>query len=123
MDVDGRAVAFKVGIETMAKGFLDVVKVDEDEQVKTLADEELSDALRTVSSSLLSSVRCVLNIPGQLYKKVLKQATDEKRRAKRKLKHLRDDLSYALKKLLEPQDINLPYEVRVYLRLVVNSSD
>ena len=50
-DVDGRAVAFKVGIEKTAKVFLDVVKADEDEQVETLADEELSDALRSVSSS------------------------------------------------------------------------
>ena len=88
-------VAFKIGIETMAEGFLGVVKVDEDEQVKTLIDEELSNVFRAVSSFLLSSVRCFLNAPGQLHKKVLKQATD----------------------------VNLPYEVRIYPRLVVNSSD
>jgi pre-mRNA-processing factor 40 len=52
----------------------------------------------------------VLNVPGQLHDKVLKQATDEKRRAERKLRHLQDDLRYALKKLPEPLDVNLPYE-------------
>ena len=125
MDVDGGAVAFKVGIDTTAKEFLDVVKADEDEQVRTLADEELSDVFRAVSSFLrFSSVRCVLNVPGQLHEKVLKQATDEKRRAERKLRHLQDDLRYALKKLPEPLDVNLPYEeVRTYLWSVVNPSD
>jgi len=53
MDVDGGAVSFKVGIETTAKEFLDVIKADEDERVRTLADEELSDIFRAVSSSLL----------------------------------------------------------------------
>lgn len=40
----------------------------------------------------------------------LKQQADEKRRAERKLRHLQDDLRYALRKLPEPIDINLPYE-------------
>jgi len=50
MEVDGEVVAFKVGIETTAKEFLDVVKADEDEQVKALTDEELSDVFRAVGS-------------------------------------------------------------------------
>jgi len=102
---------------------LGVIKADEDEQVETLTDEELSDVFHAVSSSLSSSVWCVLNVPGQLHEKVLKQATNEKRRAEMKPEYLQDDLRYALKRLLEPPDFNLPYEVRIYPRLVVNSSD
>ena len=77
----------------------------------------------------MSSVLCVLPIsfphpgggsepfPGQLHDKVLKQAADEKRRGERKLRHLQDDLRYALKKLPEPLDVNMSYdEVRVYLQ-------
>lgn len=92
MDVDGGPVAFKVGIETTEKEFLDVVKADKDEQVRGLTHKELSNVFRA------------------LHEKVLKQAADEKRRAERKLRHLQDDLRYALKKLPEPLDINLPYE-------------
>lgn len=50
MDVDDGIVAFKVGIETTAREFLDVVKTDEDEQVRVLTDEELSDVFRAVCS-------------------------------------------------------------------------
>ena len=76
----------------------------------------------------MSSVLCVLPISfllaggrferftGQLHEKVLKQAADEKRRGERKLRHLQDDLRYALKKLPEPLDLNMPYEdVRIHL--------
>lgn len=49
MDVDGGPASFKVGIETTAKEFLDVVRADEDEQVRGLSDKELSDAFRAVS--------------------------------------------------------------------------
>lgn len=64
----------------------------------------------------MSSVLCVLNVPGQLHEKDLKQATDEKWRAERKLKHLQDYLRYTLKELLEPPDINPPYEeVRIQI--------
>ena len=46
----------------------------------------------------------------------IKQQADEKRRAERRQRHLQDDLRYALKKLPEPIDVNLPYEdVRVFL--------
>ena len=45
-----------------------------------------------------------------MHEKVLKQAADEKRRGERKLRHLQDDLRYALKKLPEPLDVNLSYE-------------
>ena len=59
---------------------------------------------------------CSERFPGQLHEKVLKQAADEKRRGGRKLRHLQDDLRYALKKLPEPLGVNLPYEVRINLR-------
>ena len=49
MDVDGGPVAFKVGIETTATQFLNVVKAEEDEQVRALSDKELSDVFRAVS--------------------------------------------------------------------------
>ena len=58
MDVDGGVVAFKLGIETTTKEFLDVVKADEDEQVRALTDEELSDVFRAVCPShFLSTAR------------------------------------------------------------------
>jgi pre-mRNA-processing factor 40 len=49
MDVDDGTVAFKVGIETTLKEFMDVVKADDDEQVRALTDEELSGVFRAVS--------------------------------------------------------------------------
>ena len=125
MDVDGEVVAFKLGIETTTKEFLDVVKADEDEQVSALSDEELSDVFRAVCPSIIfllpggGSER----FPGQLHDKVLKQAADEKRRGERKLRHLQDDLRYALKKLPEPLDVSLPYEeVRVHLGHLTTTS-
>ncbi|TFK26219.1 hypothetical protein FA15DRAFT_667713 [Coprinopsis marcescibilis] len=45
-----------------------------------------------------------------LHDAALKKQADEKRRAERKLRHLQDDLRYAMKKLPEPLDITLPYE-------------
>lgn len=62
--------------------------------------------------------------PGQMHEKVLKQAADEKRRGERKLRHLQDDLRYALKKLPETLDVNLSYEeVRTRLRHFASSSE
>ena len=52
MDVDGGPVAFKVGIETTEKEFLDVIKADKDERVRGLTHKELSNAFRAVSSPL-----------------------------------------------------------------------
>lgn len=49
MDVDGGPVAFKVGIETTEKEFLDVIKAERDEQVRTLTNQELSNVFRAVS--------------------------------------------------------------------------
>ena len=80
-----------------------------------MTDEELSDVFGAVSSSLSSSVRRILNVSGQLHETVLKQATDEKRRAEKMPRHLQDDLRYALKKLPETPDVNLPYEVGIHL--------
>ena len=55
-----------------------------------------------------------------MHESVIKQHADEKRRAERKLRHLQDDLRYALKKLPEPLDINLPYEeVRLIVKIVI----
>ena len=54
----------------------------------------------------------------------IKQQADEKRRAERRQRHLQDDLRYALKKLPEPIDINLPYEdVRALSEVSVLNSD
>lgn len=46
----------------------------------------------------------------QMLDQAIKRQADEKRRAERRQRHLQDDLRYALKKLPEPLDINLPYE-------------
>lgn len=40
----------------------------------------------------------------------MKQQADERRRAERRQRHLQDDLRYALKKLPDLLDVNLPYE-------------
>jgi pre-mRNA-processing factor 40 len=45
-----------------------------------------------------------------LHDTALKKQADERRRAERKLRHLQDDLRYALKKLPEPLDIALQFE-------------
>ena len=46
----------------------------------------------------------------QLHDVASKKQADERRRMERKLRHLQDDLRYALKKLPEPFDIGMPYE-------------
>jgi hypothetical protein len=46
----------------------------------------------------------------QLHDAALKKQADEKRRQERKMRHLQDDLRYAMKKLPEPLDISLSYE-------------
>lgn len=45
-----------------------------------------------------------------MHDEAVRRQADEKRRAERRQRHLQDDLRYALKKLPEPIDINLPYE-------------
>jgi hypothetical protein len=52
MDVDSASVGLTVGMETTTKEFLDVIKGDEDDQVRALTDEELSAVFRAVSSLL-----------------------------------------------------------------------
>lgn len=123
MDVDGSPTAFRVGIETTVTEFLDIVKADGDEQVKGLADKELLDVFHAVSFFHLLP-RCTKLFFWKLHEKVSKQAADEKRRAERKLRHLQDDLRYALKKLPEPLDVNLSYEeVGINPRTTVCLSD
>jgi len=46
----------------------------------------------------------------QLHDRALQKQAEEKRRAERKLRHLQDDLRYALRKLPEPIDLSLTYE-------------
>jgi pre-mRNA-processing factor 40 len=46
----------------------------------------------------------------QLHDVALKKQADEKRRTERKLRHLQDDLRYALKKLPEALALSLQFE-------------
>lgn len=70
MNVDEGPVAFKVGIETTAAEFLDVVKADEDEQVRALSDEGLSDVFRAVSPwFVLLLDECLIVLPVSCTKK------------------------------------------------------
>ncbi len=55
----------------------------------------------------------------QLHEQILKQQSDEKRRAERRARHMQDDLRYAIKKLPEPFDINLGYDEVRMLRSAV----
>ena len=45
-----------------------------------------------------------------MHEQSVKRQADEKRRNERRQRHLQDDLRYALKKMPEPIDVNLPYE-------------
>lgn len=70
MNVDEGPVAFKVGIETTAAEFLDVVKADEDEQVRALSDEGLSDVFRAVNPwFVLLLDECLIVLPVSCTKK------------------------------------------------------
>lgn len=54
----------------------------------------------------------------QMHEEALKRQADERRRAERKLRHMQDDLRYAMKKLADPIDVNMGYEeVRVLVFL------
>lgn len=46
----------------------------------------------------------------QMHEEALKRQADERRRAERKLRHMQDDLRYAMKKLADPIDVNMAYE-------------
>ncbi|KAH9924721.1 uncharacterized protein B0H18DRAFT_1085405 [Fomitopsis serialis] len=89
---EGGVKLFNLAPETALDEFVAVVRKDNDEAVGKLSEEELEEIYRT------------------LHGQALKQQADEKRRAERRLRHLQDDLRYALKKLPEPLDINLSYD-------------
>ncbi|OCH93687.1 hypothetical protein OBBRIDRAFT_811000 [Obba rivulosa] len=88
---------FKVTPDTTEEEFLEIVGEDSDEEIKSLSAEDLHDAYQT------------------LHEQALKHQADEKRRAERRLRHLQDDLRYALRKLPEPLDVNLSFEEAVPL--------
>ncbi|KAH7913872.1 hypothetical protein BJ138DRAFT_1133828 [Hygrophoropsis aurantiaca] len=46
-----------------------------------------------------------------LHEQALKKQSDERRRLERKQRHLQDDLRYALKKMPEPLDLNMTFEL------------
>ncbi|KAF8623239.1 hypothetical protein AX15_006472 [Amanita polypyramis BW_CC] len=83
---------FIVGPETTEGEFNSIMKDHEDENTKTLTEEDLHEVYKT------------------LHDVAVKKQTDEKRRAERKQRHLQDDLRYAFKKLPEPLDITMSYE-------------
>lgn len=59
----------------------------------------------------------------QLHEQILRQQADEKRRAERRARHMQDDLRYAIKKLPETIDVNVPYEeVRVLQPCIVRAN-
>ena len=119
----GDKPGFKVGPETSEDAFLDIIKADEDADVKKMNLNELKEIFHSVSL-LTSFIACFFLTLLQMHEAVLKQYADEKRRAERKLRHLQDDLRYALKKLPEPLDLNLSYEeVRFVFLLSFSNSE
>jgi pre-mRNA-processing factor 40 len=102
------AFVFKVGPDTSEEAFLQILKADNNPGVKNLGEEEMKEIFRSVCSYFSSNIQRLMSF--QMHETVLKQHADEKRRAERKLRHLQDDLRYALKKLPEPLDVNLSYE-------------
>ncbi|KAL0067206.1 U1 snRNP protein [Marasmius tenuissimus] len=94
---DTLAKGYPVTPETAEDEFLTVAKALEDDGVKQLSERDL----HAVFASLLESAK--------------KKQADEKRRAERRLRHLQDDLRYALRKLPEPLDVTLAYEAAVPL--------
>ncbi|CAL1714843.1 unnamed protein product [Somion occarium] len=88
---------FKVVPETTKEELLAIVKEDQSEALQKLTREDLDEIYQT------------------MHDEAVRRQADEKRRAERRQRHLQDDLRYALKKLPEPIDINLPYEEAVPL--------
>ncbi|KAG2011639.1 pre-mRNA-processing protein prp40 [Coprinopsis cinerea AmutBmut pab1-1] len=83
---------FTVKPETTKEEFLKVVNENANAAVRALPEDDLHLIFKT------------------LHEAALKKQAEEKRKAERRLRHLQDDLRYAMKKLPEPLDINLPYE-------------
>ncbi|KIY49463.1 hypothetical protein FISHEDRAFT_41666, partial [Fistulina hepatica ATCC 64428] len=78
---------FSVQPETTEQEFLNVVKADSE-----LTDEDLIEIFKTMQAA------------------AVKKRADERRRTERRLRHLQDDLRYALKKLPQPLDVSLDYD-------------
>ncbi|EMD38842.1 hypothetical protein CERSUDRAFT_112571 [Gelatoporia subvermispora B] len=86
------SLKFKITPETTEEEFMAIVREDHDEEVKKLTQKDLREVHRT------------------LHEQAVKHQADEKRRAERRLRHLQEDLRYALRKLPEPLDLNMSYE-------------
>ncbi|KAI3600446.1 formin binding protein, partial [Moniliophthora roreri] len=96
-DGENTSKGYALRPETSEEEFLNVVKAAANVEIKELSEEDLHEVFNTLHAT------------------ALKKQADEKRRAERKLRHLQDDLRYALRKLPEPLDINLTYEAAVPL--------
>lgn len=101
--------AFKIVPDTTMDEILAIITKDEEEAARQLSSEDLEEIFRTVCSPYRMYVP-EANESMQLHEQAVKQQADEKRRAERRQRHLQDDLRYALKKLPDPLDVNLPYE-------------
>lgn len=115
---------FQVEPETTEEEFLAVVKADQDESVATLVKEDWREIFETVCILVVLPSReyqFQTHSPRQLHAQALKQRTDEKRRAERRIRHLQDDLRYALKKVPESFDYNMSYEEVSRLKLFLSS--
>lgn len=95
---------FAIRPETTQEEYLKVI----DDKTCDLELNDLLEVYKNVSLSLICQSRSS-DVP-QLHEDAIKKQVDERRRAERKLRHLQDDLRYAMKKLPEPIDINLSYE-------------
>ncbi|KAF9269050.1 hypothetical protein L218DRAFT_416844 [Marasmius fiardii PR-910] len=116
---DGTPKPFTVTPEMTEEEFLAVVKAAADEEVSTLSQEDLHAVFNTVSANpIIQSLPTHSRPRIQLLDSALKKQADDKRRSERRLRHLQDDLRYALRKLPEPLDLNLTYEAVCYYFLL-----
>ncbi|KAK7056267.1 U1 snRNP protein [Paramarasmius palmivorus] len=88
---------YTVGPESAEEEFMNVVRAADDDEVKKLSDGDLHEIFNTLHAT------------------AVRKKADEKRRAERKLRHLQDDLRYALRKLPDPLELSLSYEAAVPL--------
>ncbi|KAI0047224.1 hypothetical protein FA95DRAFT_1519206 [Auriscalpium vulgare] len=88
---------FAVTTDTTAEEFTNVVKENADESVSGLSEHDLNLVFETLRDQ------------------AIKQQTDERRRTERRQRHMQDDLRYAMKKLPEAIDLELPYEEAIPL--------
>ncbi|EPQ56799.1 hypothetical protein GLOTRDRAFT_105293 [Gloeophyllum trabeum ATCC 11539] len=96
-ETDDKSKSFVVTPNATLEEFVAVVKGEEDDDVRSLSNEDLEEIFKTLRDQ------------------AVKKQEDERRRAERKQRHLQDDLRYALRKLPEPIDLNMSYEEAVPL--------